>query len=66
MCLYSWDYTINHDEHEDENKKISLTYVIKKLKPSKCKRCLNLMQLMHIKQHLSNIQSSIHENVKQH
>ena len=22
VCLYSWDYTINHDENEDKNKKI--------------------------------------------
>ena len=21
MCLYSWDYTINHNENEDENEK---------------------------------------------
>ena len=21
MCLYSWDYTINHNENKDENKK---------------------------------------------
>ena len=21
VCLYSWDYTINHNENEDENEK---------------------------------------------
>ena len=33
---------------------------------SKCKKCLNMMWLICIKQHLSNIWSWIHEKVKQH
>ena len=33
---------------------------------SKCKKCLNVMWLICIKQHLSNIWSWIHEKVKQH
>ena len=45
MCIYKWDYTINHDENEDQNEKIDL---------------------IDTKQHLSNIWSWIHEEVKQH
>ena len=28
MCLYSWDYMINHNENEDGNQKKSHEYVI--------------------------------------
>ena len=35
-------------------------------KYSKYKKCLSMMMLICIKQHLSNIWSSIHEKVKQH
>ena len=35
-------------------------------KYSKYKKCLVMMMLICIKQHLSNIRSSIHEKVKQH
>ena len=35
-------------------------------KYSKYKKCLNMMMLLCIKQHLRNIWSSIHEKVKQH
>ena len=28
MCLYSWDYTINHNENEDEIEKRSHKYDI--------------------------------------
>ena len=35
-------------------------------KYSKYKKCLHVMMLKCIKQHLSNIWSSIHEKVKQH
>ena len=35
-------------------------------KYSKYKKCLSMMMLLCIKQHLSNIWSSIHEKVKQH
>ena len=34
MYLYSWDYTINHNENEDENdKKISRKYDINRPRP---------------------------------
>ena len=32
----------------------------------KYKRCLSIMMLIYIKQHLSNIRSSIHKEGKQH
>ena len=35
-------------------------------KYSKYKKCLNMMMLIYIKQHPSNIWSSIYEKVKQH
>ena len=35
-------------------------------KYTKYKKCLNIMMVIYIKQHLSNIWSSIHEKVKQH
>ena len=35
-------------------------------KYSKYKKCLHMMMLKYVKQHLSNIWSSIHEKVKQH
>ena len=36
------------------------------LKYSKYKECLSMIMLLCIKQHLSNIRSSIHEKVKKH
>ena len=36
------------------------------LRYSKCKKCLSMVMLICIKQHLSNIWTSIHEKVKQH
>ena len=59
MCLYSWDYMINHDRY-DLNRPWS------RRKCSKNKKCLSKMMLLCIKQHLSNIWSSIYEKVKQH
>ena len=35
-------------------------------KHTKCKMCLSIMMVIRIKQHLSNIWSSMHEEVKQH
>ena len=35
-------------------------------KYTKCKMCLGIVMIARIKQHLSKISSSIHENVKQH
>ena len=34
-------------------------------KYTRYKKCLSMVVLIHIKQHLSNIESSIHEKVKQ-
>ena len=30
VCLYFWDYTINHNENEDQNEKRSNRYNIKR------------------------------------
>ena len=57
VCIY----TINHNENEkkDHNKyNIGCNY-------SKYKKCLSMMMLKSIKQHLSNIWSSVHAKVKQ-
>ena len=61
MCLYSWDCTINHNENEDENEKNkSHRYDINRPrsshghKYSKYKKCLTMIMLICIKQHLSN------------
>ena len=51
MCLYSWDYTINHNENENENENRSNRYDINRPKPrySKYKKCLNVILLKCIK-----------------
>ena len=60
MCLHSWNYMINHIEDEDENEKKSHKYDINRPrskhghKYSKYEKCLNMMMLSCIKQHLSN------------
>ena len=70
MCLYSWDYTSNHDENEDGNENRSHRYNIKKSKSrhghrySKYKKCLSMIKILCIKQYLSSIWTSIHEKVK--
>ena len=70
MCLYSWNCTINHYENEDENEKRLHRYDIDRArsshghKYSKHKKCLSMMMLICIKQHLSNILSSIQDKVK--
>ena len=69
VCLNSWDYVINHNDNEDENEERWHRHVNKPrhgLKYSENKKCLSMMMLVCIKQHLSNIWSSIHEKVKQH
>ena len=71
MCLYSWDYTTNHNENEDENERYNR---YNKNRPrsrhghkySKYKKFLCIMMLVCIKQQLCKIWSSIHEKVKQH
>ena len=56
MCLYSWDYAINHNE--DENEKRSLRHDLNRprfrheCKDSKYKKCLSMMMLISIKQQL--------------
>ena len=58
MCLYSRDYTIIHNENEDENEKRSHRYDIKRPtcrhghKCSKYEKRLSMMMLICIKQHL--------------
>ena len=72
MCLYSPDYTINHNEKKDENENISHRYDINRPrckhgpKYSKYNTCLRMIMLTCTKQHLSNIWTSIHEKVKQY
>ena len=72
MCLYSGNYTINHNENEDKMKNRSHRYDKNRPKSrhgqkySKSKNCLTIMMLICIKQQLSNIWSVIHKEVKQH
>ena len=72
MCLYSEDYTINHNENKDENEKCACRYDINRPRPrnghkySKHKKCPSTIMLICIKQHPSNIWSSIYEKVKKH
>ena len=57
MCLYSWDYTINHNENEGEKR--PHRYDINKPRCrrgheySKYKKCLSMMMLICMKQHIS-------------
>ena len=59
VCIHEIN-TINDNENEDENQKRSHRYDINRprlrhrLKHSKCKKCLRMMMLICIKQHLSN------------
>ena len=52
MCLCSWDYTINHNESEDENEKRWHRYDINRPRSrhgheySKYKKCFNMMMLI--------------------
>ena len=72
MCLHSWDYSKFLIKIETKMKNRSHRYDINRPrsrnehKESKYKKCLTMMILICIKQHLSNIWSSIHEKVKQH
>ena len=58
MCLYSWDYTINHNENEDENEKRLHRYDTNRPrsrhghKYGKYKKCLSMMMLICVKQNL--------------
>ena len=67
VCIH----TINHNEKKMKMKNRSRKYSINRpryrqgRKYSKHKKCLSIMVIC-IKQHLSNIWSSIHEKVKQH
>ena len=71
MCLFSWDYRINNNENGDENeKKRTNRFDINRAssryghKYSKYKICLSLIFIC-IKQHISNMWSSVHEKIKQ-
>ena len=65
--LPSCIHTINYDENEDENEKYIPLIRHNRPRPrhghrySKYKKCLTMMMLICIKQHLSNISSLIHE-----
>ena len=67
--MYSWDYTINHNENEDENDKRSYRYNMNRAKSrlghkySNIKRVL-LRLWLWIKQHPSNVWSWIYGKVK--
>ena len=60
-CLYSSDYTINHNENEVKMKNRSHRYDANRPrsrhehKYNKYKKCLSILMLICIKQHLSNI-----------
>ena len=72
MCLYSWDYAINHNENGEEEKNGSHRYDINRPRSAhghkygKYKKCLIMIMLICTKQHLSNIWGSIHKKVKRH
>ena len=57
MCLYSWDYTINHNENEDENNRSHIYDDINKPiarhgpKFSKYENCFFMAMFVCIKQH---------------
>ena len=57
MYLFSWDYTIIHNENEKRWHRQEY---------SKYRKCLSMTMLVCIKQHLRNTWSSIREQVKQH
>ena len=66
--LFKWGYVINDNENEAGNEK----YNINRSRPryrhknAQYEICLSKIMVRCIKQHLSNIWSSIHEKVKQH
>ena len=71
VCLYSWDYTIDHNENEDGMKNRLHRFDMNRPRPryrhkyTKYKFFLSMMMFICIRQHLSNIWSSFHEKVKQ-
>ena len=72
MWQYSREYTINHNENDDEKEKRSHKYVVNRPrswhghKYSKYKKCLSMIMVICIKHYQSNIWSSIHKKVKEH
>ena len=69
VYLFSWGYTINHNENGDESEKqipINRPRSRHGRKYSKYKKCFIKMMLICIKQHLSNTWRSIHKKIKQH
>ena len=69
MCLYSWDFTINHNENENKNEKIDRTdTTLADLGLDMDTNIVNIKSVevwWCLKQHLSDIWSSIHERDKQ-
>ena len=76
MSLYSWNYTFIHDDNENENENMKMKLKMKNTSHRydrsrhgqnyhKYRKCLSMVRLTCIKQHPSNIWSSIHEKVKQ-
>ena len=61
-CLCLWYYTINHNENEDKNISHDNRYDTNTISVL----AVSMMVLICIKQHLSNIWSSIDEKVQQH
>ena len=60
---------VNHDEMKMKMEKKSHRYNKNNLRPKyghKYRKCLHMMLLISIKQHLSNIRSSVYEKVKEH
>ena len=64
MCLYSWNYIVNHNENEDENEKKIIYIYIYNInrrrsrnghKFNKYKKCLSMMMPICTEQYLSNI-----------
>ena len=71
MCLLSSDHTTNHIGNEVKNEKRTHRYDIYRPRSGsehkyRSRKGLSIMMLICVKQHLSNIWSSIHEKIKQH
>ena len=63
MCLYSWDYTINHNENEDENNRSHIYDDINRPiarhgpKFSKYENCFFMTMFVCIKQHQATFET---------
>ena len=62
----------NENEAESEKQNTQIEYFINRPRPrhgreyTKYKSCLSIMMVIGVKQHLSNISSSIQDKIKQH